>query len=61
MPKRTSLLDELITLPWWFSFALAAVVYFGLRFYLPTVEFQSPAVQGIGRASPSMAGIFPGY
>ena len=58
MPKRTSLLDDLITLPWWFSLALAAVVYFGLKFYLPTVEFQSPAFQGIGKAFPSMAGMF---
>jgi len=58
MQKRTSFLDDLITLPWWFSLALAAVVYFGLKFYLPTVQFQSPAFQGIGKAFPNMAGIF---
>jgi len=58
MPKRTSFLDDLITLPWWFSLILAAVVYFGLKFYLPTVEFQSPAFQGIGKMFPDMAGLF---
>jgi len=58
MPKRTSLLDDLITLPWWFSLALAAVVYFVLKFYLPTVEFQNPAFQGIGKVFPNMAGMF---
>lgn len=58
MPKRTSFLDDLITLPWWFSIALATVVYFGLKFYLPTVHFQSPAFQGIGKAFPNMAGMF---
>jgi restriction system protein len=58
MPKRNSLLDDLMTLPWWFNLALAAVVYFGLKFYLPTVEFQSPAFQGIGKVFPNMAGMF---
>jgi len=60
MPKRTSLLDDQIALPWWFSVVLAAVVYFGLKFYLPTVEFQSPAFQGLGKVFPSMAGMFAG-
>jgi len=58
MQKRTSFLDDLITLPWWFSLALGAVVYFGLKFYLPSVEFQSPVLLGIGKAFPNMAGIF---
>jgi restriction system protein len=58
MPERTSFLDDLITTPWWFSLVLAAVVYFGLKFYLPTVEFQSPAFQGISKVFPNMAGMF---
>lgn len=60
MPKKSSLLDDLITHPWWFSLALAGVVYFGLKYYLPTVEFESPVFQSIGKALPSMAGIFSG-
>jgi hypothetical protein len=40
------MLDDLITLPWWFNLALGGVVYFGLKYYLPTVEFKSPVFQG---------------
>lgn len=58
MPKRRSLVDDLITFPWWFNLALAAVVYFGLKYYLPTVELKSPAFQGIGNALPNLAGLF---
>ena len=60
MPMKSSILDDLITLPWWFNLALAGVVYFGLKYYLPTVEFNSPAFQGIGKAFPNMAGMFAG-
>jgi len=58
MPRKSSLLDDLITLPWWFNLALAGVVYFGLKYYLPTIEFNDPAFQGIGNAFPNMAGMF---
>lgn len=58
MPKKSSLLDDLMTLPWWFNLALAGVVYFGLKYLLPTVEFQSPAIQGISKVFPNMAGMF---
>jgi restriction system protein len=58
MPKKSSLLDDLITLPWWFNLALAGVVYFGLKYYLPTIEFKNPAFQGISKAFPNMAGMF---
>ncbi|MDX1407165.1 MAG: restriction endonuclease [Saprospiraceae bacterium] len=58
MPKRTSLLDDLLTFPWWFNLILAAVVYFGLKYYLPSVELQNPAIQGIGKVFANMAGMF---
>ena len=58
MPRKSSLLDDLITLPWWFNLVLAGVVYFGLKYYLPTIEFNNPAFQGIGKAFPNMAGMF---
>jgi hypothetical protein len=32
MRRRKSFLDDLMTLPWWFNLALAAVVYFGLKY-----------------------------
>jgi restriction system protein len=58
MPKKTSLLDDLIALPWWFSLFLAGVVYFGFKYYLPTIMFESPVFQGISKAFPTMAGMF---
>ncbi len=58
MPKRNSLLDDLMTLPWWFNLALAAVVYVGLKYFLPTIEFKNPFFKGIGTALPNQAGIF---
>jgi restriction system protein len=58
MARKKSLLDDLITLPWWFSLILAAIVYLGLKYYLPTVEFQSPAFRSISTAFPNLAGLF---
>jgi restriction system protein len=58
MPKKSSLLDDLIALPWWFNLALAVIVYSGLKYYFPTIEFKSPAFQGIGTALPNLAGMF---
>ena len=58
MPGKKSLLDDLIILPGWYSLALAAVVYFGLKYYLPTIEFKNPAFQGIGKVFSNVAGMF---
>ena len=58
MPKKRSLLADLIALPWWYNLALAAIVYFGLKYYFPTIELKSPAFQGIGTALPNLAGMF---
>jgi restriction system protein len=58
MSRKKSILDDLITLPWWFNLILAAIVYFGLKYYLPTIEFKSPAFQSIGKVFPNQAGIF---
>ena len=61
MARRRSLLDDLITLPWWFSLALAAIVYISLKYYLPVIEFDSPIFHGIGNTLPQSAGIFAGF
>ena len=52
MPKRNSLPDDLLTLPYGINLILAAVVYFGLKFYLPTVEFRNPAFQVLRNVFP---------
>jgi restriction system protein len=58
MPRKKSILDDLITLPWWFNLIVSAIVYFGLKYYLPTLEFHSPVFKGISTALPNQAGIF---
>ena len=58
MPRRNSFLDDLMSLPWWFNLVLAAIVYFGLKYYVPTIEFKNPVFKGIGTALPNQAGIF---
>jgi restriction system protein len=58
MARRSSTLDDLISLPWWFNLILAAIVYVSLKFWLPTIEFHSPIFRGIASAIPRMAGIF---
>ena len=58
--RNHSLLDDLVTLPWWFNVILAAIVYVSLRFWLPTFEFQNPAFKGIATGAPNVAHIFAG-
>jgi hypothetical protein len=43
-------------LPWWLNLILALVVYSALKYWLPTVEFQSPLFQGVAKAFPNLAG-----
>lgn len=58
MPRKKTILDDLVILPWWFNLILAAITYFSLKYWLPTIEFKSPIFQGIAGALPNMAGIF---
>ena len=58
MPRRQSTLDDLIALPWWISLTVAAIVYVALKFWLPSIESQSPALRGIAGATPILADLF---
>lgn len=58
MARKSSILDDLATLPWWLNLILAVVAYFTLKYGVPTVEFKSPIFQGIASALPNMAGMF---
>lgn len=58
--KRSSLLDDLILLPWWFSIILACIAYVGLRHWLPIIELSSPALQGMARGLSSSASFIAG-
>jgi len=58
LPRKRSILDVLITLPWWFNLVLAGIVYAGLKYYLPTIEFISPAFQSLIATFSRLAGLF---
>lgn len=58
--RNHSLLDDLVTLPWWFNVILAGIVYVSLKFWLPTVEFQNPVFKGMATVFPNVAHIFAG-
>ena len=61
MPRRSnSILDDLVTLPWWINVILAIIVYLSLKFWIPTFEFQSPAFRGFALAVPVFAPILTG-
>ncbi|MEN8205874.1 MAG: restriction endonuclease [Pseudomonadota bacterium] len=55
MPRRHSIFDDLITLPWWFNLLLAAAAYVLLKVWVPTVEFHSPVFRGVALAVPIFA------
>lgn len=50
----------LIRTPWWFDFLLAGAVYYGLKYWLPTVYVQSGNVNRFLHALPQFAEIFAG-
>src|SRR5208283_3154249 len=62
MAKRDdSILDDLARYPWWVNVILAVIVYFSLKYWIPTIEFQNPFYAGIAKGAhvlaPTLAGI----
>lgn len=55
MAKKT-IMDDLISAPWWVSLILAAVTYVFLKFWLPTAEFTNPGFHIMAGALPPFAG-----
>jgi restriction system protein len=60
MARSRTILDDILDFPWWINLLLAAVVYAGLKYYLPSIEFKSPAFQSFGKAISQSAGLFAG-
>lgn len=48
----------LIRIPWWVDFALAAMVYYGLKYWLPTLHFYNSTVNRFVHALPQFAELF---
>ncbi|MGO9022499.1 MAG: restriction endonuclease [Syntrophobacteraceae bacterium] len=62
MAKRNgSILDDLARYPWWVNVILAGIAYLSLKYWIPTIEFQSPFYAGIAKGAhvlaPTLAGI----
>lgn len=56
--KKGGLLEELSTIPWWINVILAALVYFSLKYFLPSIHFKSQIHQSFATAISGLAGIF---
>jgi len=52
---KSSLLDDLSTMPWWVSAGLAVFVFITCRFIVPSMEMQSFVAKGLQTALPSLA------
>ena len=55
MARRTSGLEQLISLPWWLNLVLGAIAFVVLRYIIPNIEFQSPLVAGVAKAAPGFS------
>ena len=61
MPRRNrTILDDIALLPWWINVILAIVVYLAFRYWIPSVDFQSPLFEGISMGLRSIAPIAGG-
>ena len=56
--KNNGLLEELSGIPWWINVILAALVYFGLNYFLPSIHFKSLIHQTIATTISGFADIF---
>lgn len=56
--RNGGLLEELFTIPWWANTALAVIVYFVLKHFLPSIQFKSQIHQAFATAISGFAGIF---
>jgi restriction system protein len=53
--KKEGFLDLLVVLPWWVSCCMAIVLYLGLRFVAPSIDFPQPVLKGMASSSPKFA------
>ena len=56
--KKEGLIILLTELPWWVSVIVAGVVYVGMRWILPSMEFSNPMLRSLAAATPNVAWIF---
>jgi hypothetical protein len=56
--KRESFLALLTEVPWWASVVIAAIVYAGMRWIAPSIEFNNLMLKSIAAAMPRFARAF---
>lgn len=56
--KKEGLIALLTELPWWVSVIVAGVVYVGMRWILPSIEFSAPMFRSLAAATPNVAWVF---
>jgi len=57
--SRKSLIPKFaLRWPWWFDVVLAAAVYFGLKYWVPTLHFQNVQLHRFVHALPQFAELF---
>ena len=57
MVRKKTLVDELLSLPWWLNLILAAIAYVTLKYGLPNTNFSTSTFKALSNAFSSMAGI----
>ena len=56
--RREGFLVLLTEAPWWVSVVIAAIVYGGMRWIAPSIEFKNQMLKSIGAAMPQAAWVF---
>lgn len=56
--KREHFFALLTEVPWWVSVALAALIYVGMRWILPSMDFSNPMLKSLAAAMPNIAWVF---
>jgi len=58
MSKKQLTRKVLLKLPWWFDLILAGLVYYGLKYWVPTLHFQHGTINRFVHALPQFAELF---
>lgn len=56
--KRDGLIELLTEVPWWVSVVVAGAIYIGMRWILPSIEFQGLMLKSIAASTPKAAWFF---
>jgi hypothetical protein len=58
MSRKTLIPKFALKMPWWIDMILAALVYFGLKYWVPTLHLQNMQLNRFVHALPQFAELF---